>query len=42
MLNYAKKHDLKTIGEPIEFFYNNPNFGGNELEWKAEIFLPVE
>ena len=27
---------------PIEYFYNNPNFGGNEINWKAEIFMPIE
>ncbi|BAO76116.1 transcriptional regulator [Winogradskyella sp. PG-2] len=27
---------------PVEYFYNNPNFGGNEINWKAEIFMPIE
>lgn len=26
---------------PVEIFYNNPNMGGNELEWTAEIYLPL-
>lgn len=27
---------------PIEYFYNNPNMGGNEINWKAEIFMPIK
>lgn len=42
LLEYAKQNSIKVTGKPIEFFYNNPNLGGNELEWKAEIFLPIE
>lgn len=42
LLAYAEKYDCEVIGEPIEFFYDNPNFGGNELEWTTEIFLPVK
>ncbi len=40
--NYAKKNKLEVVGAPIEFFYSNPNFGGNELKWKAEVFLPIK
>jgi len=39
---YAEKNNLEIIGKPIEFFYNNPNFGGKALEWKAEIYLPIK
>jgi effector-binding domain-containing protein len=39
---YAMKHQLKTTGKPVEFFYDNPNFGGDELQWRAEIFMPLE
>ncbi len=41
LLDYAKKNNIDVIPKPIEFFYNNPHQGGNELEWKAEIFLPL-
>ena len=27
---------------PIEFFFNNPNFGDDALRWKTEVFLPLE
>jgi len=39
-----KAEDLNKNIEltPIEYFYNNPNFGGNEINWKAEIFMPIK
>ena len=27
---------------PLEFFYNNPHYGGDELNWKAEIYMPIK
>ncbi|MEQ8576433.1 MAG: GyrI-like domain-containing protein [Fulvivirga sp.] len=40
--NYAQSNSLKVDGLPIEYFYNNPNVGVNEKEWKAEIYLPIQ
>lgn len=42
LLAYAKSHDIKVEEKPIEIFYNNPNMGGNELQWKAEVFMPIK
>lgn len=42
LLDYAKKNNITVIPKPIEVFHNNPNFGGNELEWKTEVFMPIE
>jgi len=39
--NYADRRNIKVDLTPIEVFYNNPNMGGDELRWKAEIFLPI-
>ncbi len=39
---YAKRHNIAIENKPIEIFYNNPHFGGNELEWKAEVFMPIK
>ena len=33
----GQEGDLK----PIEIFLNNPHQGGNDLEWEAEVYLPV-
>ena len=42
LMNYAEKNKIETINKPIERFYNNPNFGNNEKEWQADIFLPIK
>jgi len=42
MVDYAKKNNLSIEERPIEIFYNNPNMGGNELTWKAEVFMPLK
>ncbi len=42
LLDYAERKNINVIHEPIEFFYNNPNQGGDELNWKAEIYLPIK
>jgi len=41
LLEYAESNNIKVDPKPIEFFYNNPNMGGDELNWKAEIYLPI-
>ncbi|MET1258888.1 GyrI-like domain-containing protein [Flagellimonas sp. DF-77] len=42
LLDYAKTHNIAVEPKPIEFFFNNPNMGGNEIEWRAEIYLPIK
>ena len=42
LYEYAKKRGLAFKPTPIEYFYNNPNYGGDELNWKAEVYLPLE
>jgi effector-binding domain-containing protein len=39
---YAKRHHVAIKNKPIEFFYHNPHNGGNELDWKTEIFMPLK
>lgn len=41
LLNYAKNNNLNVEKTPIEYFFNNPNMGGDALRWKAEVFLPI-
>ena len=40
--DYAKENGLQVSDTPLEIFYNNPNMGGDELRWKAEIYMPLE
>lgn len=42
LLNYAKANNIDVEPTPIEIFYNNPNFGGDALQWKAEIYMPIK
>lgn len=42
LLEYAKENDISIEERPLEIFHTDPNMGGNELEWKAEIFMPLK
>lgn len=42
LLDYAEKNNVKVHPLPTEFFFTNPNFGGNALYWKAEIYMPLK
>jgi effector-binding domain-containing protein len=42
LLNYAEKNAIKVTVTPIEVFVNNPNMGGNELEWETNVYLPIK
>ncbi|WP_339836714.1 AraC family transcriptional regulator [uncultured Maribacter sp.] len=41
LLDYAAKNNIKVDAKPIEFFFNNPNMGGDALLWKTEVFMPI-
>jgi len=41
LLNHAKKLHIEVDELPIEVFHTNPNYGGDELHWKAEIYMPI-
>ncbi len=41
LLDYAKNEKLEVEPTPFEIFFNNPSMGGNELSWRAEIFMPL-
>ncbi len=42
LLDYANQNNISVINQPVEIFYNNPNMGGDELNWKAEIYMPLK
>ena len=42
LYEYAKRYKIQVENNPIEFFYNNPFNGGDELKWKAEVYLPIK
>lgn len=41
LLDYAKEFNIPVVSKPIEIFQNNPNIGGDELQWTAEVFMPI-
>jgi effector-binding domain-containing protein len=41
LLDHAKSNNIKITGLPVEIFYNNPNMGADEINWKTEIFMPL-
>ena len=42
LVDYAENNDIKIDKKPLEVFYSNPNFGGDVLKWKAEIYMPIK
>lgn len=42
LLDYAKKNNIEVEETPIEVFHDNPKNEGNQLKWKAEIYLPIK
>jgi effector-binding domain-containing protein len=42
LVDYAKEKNIEIEKTPVEFFFNNPNMGGDALRWKAEVFLPLK
>ncbi len=42
LIHYAEKNGYEINGFPIEYFYNNPNLGMNEIEWRADVYLPIK
>jgi effector-binding domain-containing protein len=38
----AKKQGYRSNNKLIEVYFNDPHSGGNELEWKAEIYFGIE
>tara|TARA_R110002050_G_scaffold133134_7_gene255494 strand:- start:23767 stop:24663 length:897 start_codon:yes stop_codon:yes gene_type:complete len=42
LLDYAKRKGMEVWERPVEVFFSNPNFGGNELDWIAEIYMPLK
>ena len=41
LINYAEKNGIKHSNDMLEVFYNDPQQGGDQLKWKAEIFMPI-
>lgn len=42
LLNYAERHQIDVEKAPFEIYYNDPHNYSNELEWKADVYLPLK
>jgi effector-binding domain-containing protein len=42
LFRFAESNGYKAVGLPVEYFYDNPNLGLNEKDWRAEVFLPIQ
>ncbi|MEL4306696.1 GyrI-like domain-containing protein [Joostella sp. CR20] len=40
--DYAENNAINLKQSVIEKFHNNPNFGGNALHWKTEVYIPIQ
>jgi effector-binding domain-containing protein len=41
LLDYARQRGIELEEKPVEIFFNNPNMGGDELDWRADIYMPL-
>ena len=38
----AEKHNLSIIELPVEIYRNDPHVGAGELDWLAEVYMPLK
>ena len=41
LLNYAENKNINVEYQPFEVFHNNPNMGGDELQWSVDVYMPI-
>ncbi len=42
MYHYAKRKGIKLDLSPVEIYYNNPMLGGNDKNWRTDIYMPIK
>lgn len=42
LLEKAKRENTPVDNFPLEIFYSNPRMGGDAIEWKAVVFMPLK
>lgn len=42
LIDYARAHDIAIENLPVEIYLNDPHGGGDELQWQAEVYMPVK
>lgn len=41
LIEYATMNSIAVDPQPVEIFFNNPSMGGEELDWVAEVYMPL-
>lgn len=41
LVDYAQEHGIPIERKPLEVFFNNPNLGGEGLDWRTEVYMPI-
>lgn len=42
LLAKARRDDIAVEQKPLEIYFNDPRMGENAIEWKAEVFMPLD
>ena len=42
LLDYADNKNIDLQYRPFEIYRNDPHAGGNEMEWTAEVYMPLK
>jgi len=42
LIAYAENHNINIEQLPVEIYRNDPHSGGDELQWEAEIYMPIK
>lgn len=42
LLEKAERESIAVENLPLEIFYSNPRMGGDAIEWKATVFMPLK
>ena len=42
IFDYAENNTIDLKNNIIEKFHNNPNFGGDALQWTTEVYIPIK
>lgn len=42
IIAYAQNQNIAIENLPLEVYLNDPQSGGNELQWQAEVYMPIK
>ncbi len=42
IMDYAENNNITLENLPLEIYLNDPHSGGDELQWQAEVYMPIK